>query len=69
MTACFPQGPHGQLTDLQFVADVYLAAGRAELRGGLWVGIQRDIRVTLEQCRQPFPVDVVGVLMSDQDGG
>ena len=32
------------------------------------IGIQRGIRVALEQRRQPRDVDVVGVLMGDQDG-
>ncbi|GAB1811315.1 hypothetical protein MUNTM_03520 [Mycobacterium sp. MUNTM1] len=54
---------------MQLVADVHLAAGRAELRGGLRIGVQRRIPVTLKQCRQPFGVDMVGMLMGDQDGG
>jgi hypothetical protein len=62
-------GPNGQLTDLQFVANMYRLAGLAELYGGLRVGVERGIRVALEQRRQPGDIDVVGVLMGDQDGG
>ena len=62
-------GPNRQFTDLQLVAHVDLPAGSTQLRGGLRVRVERGIRVTLEQCRQPFGVDMVGMLMGDQDGG
>ncbi|BCZ22715.1 hypothetical protein MTY59_25700 [Mycobacterium senriense] len=57
-----------QFTDVQLVADVDFATGRAKLGGGLRIGVKRRIRVTLKQCRQPFGVDMVGMLMGDQDG-
>jgi hypothetical protein len=62
-------GPNGQLTDLQLVANMYRLAGLAELYGGLRIGVERGIRVALEQRRQPGDIDVVGVLVGDQDGG
>jgi hypothetical protein len=62
-------GPNGQLTDLQLVANMYRLAGLAELFGGLRIGVERGIRVALDQRRQPGDIDVVGVLVGDQDGG
>jgi hypothetical protein len=62
-------GANRQFPDPQLVADVDLAAGRAQLGGGLRVRVERRVRVTLKQCRQPFGVDMVGMLMGDQDGG
>jgi hypothetical protein len=62
-------GPDGQLTDLQLVANMYRLAGLAELCGGLRIGVERGIRVALEQRRQPGDIDVVGVLVGNQDGG
>ena len=46
-------GPNGQLTDLQLVANVYRLAGLAQLFGGLRIGVERGIRIALEQRRQP----------------
>jgi len=62
-------GPDGQLPDLQLVTDVHRPARVAQLGGGLRIGVERRIRVALEQRRQPPDVDVVGVLVSDEDGG
>ena len=62
-------GPNGHAVDLQLVADVHGLAGRAELSGGLRIGVQRGARVALEQRREPCYVDVVRVLVGDQDGG
>ncbi len=62
-------GSNGQLADLQLVAHVHLPARRAELSGGLRIGVQYGIRVALEQRRQPRAVYVIGVLMGNQDGG
>ena len=58
---------HGQMTDGEFVADVHRAPRIAELRGGLRVGVQRRLRVGVEQRGQPLGVGVIGVLMGDQD--
>ena len=62
-------GPDCQLTDPELVADVHRLAGLAELCGGLRIGVERGVRVALEQRRQPGDIDVVGVLVGDQDGG
>jgi hypothetical protein len=62
-------GPNGQLSDLQLVADVHGPARRAQRGGGLRIGVQRGIGVALEQRRQPRDVDVVRVLVRDQDCG
>ena len=61
-------GANRQLTDPQLVTDVHRLARRAQLGGGLRIGVKRGVRVALEQRRQPRDVDVVGVLMGDQDG-
>jgi hypothetical protein len=62
-------GPNGQLTDLQLFANIYRLAGLAQLFGGLRIGVERGIRVALQQRRQPGDIDVVWVLVGDQDGG
>ena len=58
---------HGEMTDRQSVADIDGLPRLAELGGGLRIGIQRGVRVGLDQCRQPLGVGVVGMLVGDQD--
>jgi hypothetical protein len=65
MTAADPA--HGQVADGELVADMYRAPRLAELFGGLRVGVQRGLRVALDEGGQPRGVGVVGVLMGDQD--
>ena len=56
-----------QRADGELVADVHRPPRSAELFGGLRVGVQRGLRVGVDQRRQPFGVGVVRVLMGDQD--
>ena len=44
---------HGQVADAEFVADVHRLPRLAELCGGLRVGVQRGLRVGVEERGQP----------------
>ena len=63
------EGPDGQISDRQLVADVHLLEGRVQLRRGLRIGVERGIGVALDERRQPRDVDVVRMLVGDEDGG
>ncbi len=57
----------GQPVDGEFVTDLHGPPRRAQLCGGLRVGVQRRVRVGVDQCGQPRGVGVVGVLMGDEN--
>ncbi len=58
-----------QFADGQLVADVHLLARRAELGGGLRVGVESGVRIGVTQRGQALLVDVIGVLVGDHDRG
>ncbi len=57
----------GQLADRQLIADPDRPPRRAQLGGGLRVGIQQGIGVGFPERRQPRGVGVVRVLVGDQN--
>ena len=58
-----------QFADGQLVADMHLLAGRAELGGGLWVGVEHGARIGVAQRGQALLVHVIRVLVGDHDRG
>ena len=51
--------PNRQRPHRQLVTDVHHLAWRAQLVGGLRVGVERGIRVAVEERRQPFLINMV----------
>ena len=58
---------HRQMPDADLVADVHGLPRATELNRGLRIGIQRGLRVGVDERRQPFDVSMVWMLMGDQD--
>ncbi len=56
-----------QRADDELVADMHGSPRSAELFRGLRVGVQRRLRVGVDQRGQPLGVGMVGVLVRDQD--
>ena len=68
ITACLPPTPRTvRPADGELVADMHGPPRRAQLFGGLRIGVQRRLRVGVHQRGQPLGVGVVGMLMRDQD--